>query len=584
MPRTTDTDKLAAPPLPVLGTGVPPAGGADGSRHRAGVPAGSPAGRRAALAAFVEAHVQLLLTALVVLDTALFTGLNIYRMYALRQGFDFLVYEQPIWNTVHGRPFAQSMYSFAPTHLGVDLVLFELWIVPFFALWQSPITLFLLISLGAGLGALPLFLIARDRYGSAVAGLGWAALYLAYLPVGAITLSEFQPRLFSASALLGAYWFYRRERPVAFWLCLLLAITVRSDVGLVVGCFGLYALLARRPWVYSLAPAVVGFGYWAAAVFVIVPALAGGHGFLWQVNYRWLGANSREIVATILRHPLYTAQGGFTLEKGRYLAQLLWPLGFLPLLRPRLLLIPLPILALNLLSEEPVQFDLVHQYQALIVPFLFVAGLEGLAGLWESRGTARARRLLVLGGGAILAAALLLPAWPGNADSRNGLHPGFAPLVPLTLLAIAALPVGLGLLSRRLLPVPAKATIACAALLGLIALQHLAVGSEIITFLKRPGPSPRLAAGQRLIARVPPDAPIAVTSQLGIHLPLREAIYHFPGNDSYDPALIDRAHFVLADRRRDAKERAAVERLQDGGNWRVVAEDAHFVLFERVQR
>ena len=71
----------------------------------------------------------------------------------MRQGFDFLVYEQPIWNTVHGRLFAQSMYSFSPTHLGVDLAFFELWVAPFYALWQSPMTLFILISLGAALGA-----------------------------------------------------------------------------------------------------------------------------------------------------------------------------------------------------------------------------------------------------------------------------------------------------------------------------------------------------------------------------------------------------------------------------------------------
>ena len=48
-------------------------------------------------------------------------------------------------------------------------------------------------------------------------GLAWAVLYLLFLPVGTITLDEFQPRLFAASALLGAYWFYRRGRALAFW-------------------------------------------------------------------------------------------------------------------------------------------------------------------------------------------------------------------------------------------------------------------------------------------------------------------------------------------------------------------------------
>ena len=526
-----------------------------------------------------------LLGLLILAYTLVFTGLNWYRMLALRQGFDFLVYEQPIWNTVHGRPFAQSMYSFSPTHLGVDLAFFELWVAPFYALWQGPVSLFVLISLGAALGAWPLYLIARERLGSPLAGLGWAALYLLFLPVGTITLSEFQPRLFAASALLGAYWFYRRERAVAFWLCLLLAITVRSDVGLVVGMFGVFGMIERRDWRFGLAPAVVGFGYWIAAVFVIIPALADGHGFLWQVNYAWLGEDSRAIVTRIITDPLYTARGVFTLEKGRYLAQLLWPLAFLPLLRPRLLLIPAPILALNLLSGELVQFDLFHQYQALIIPFLFIAAIEGLGDLLGATDPARLRRLMVLGVAAVAGAILLLPIWPGSADSRNGLHPGIDLLVWPILLALVCAPLIIGALLGR----GARRGMVLAATVGglcvLMLLQHLALGSEPQRFLKNPGPSPRLAAAREIIARVPPDAPLAVTSQLGILTPMRQQLYHFPGNSSYDPALVAQAQYVIGDRQRDnRRENGDIEALIASGRWQVITEQDDFVLLRQVGR
>ena len=528
---------------------------------------------------------HLLLGLLIATYTLVFTGLNWYRMLALRQGFDFLVYEQPIWNTVHGRPFAQSMYSFSPTHLGVDLAFFELWVAPFYALRQGPLSLFVIISLGAALGAWPLALIARERFASPLAGVGWAALYLLFLPVGTITLGEFQPRLFAASALFGAYWFYRRERALAFWLCLLLAITVRSDVGLVVGMFGVYGLIARRDWRFGLAPAIVGFGYWLVAVFLIIPALADGHGFLWQVNYAWLGADSRAIATRILTDPLYTARGVFTLEKGRYLAQLLWPLTFLPILRPRLLLIPLPILALNLLSGEAVQFDLFHQYQALIIPFLFIAAIEGLAALLGASGTARLWRLAVLAVAAVVAAALLLPIWPGSAASRNGLHPGIAPLIWPILAAIVAAPLLVGALLRS----GARRGVVLAATVGglcaLMLFQHLALGSEPQRFLKNPRPSPRLAAAREIIAQVPRDAPLAVTSQLGILTPMRQQLYHFPGNSSYDPALVAQARYVIGDRQRDdGREAGDIQALIDSGRWRVIADKSDFVLLEQVGR
>jgi uncharacterized membrane protein len=531
----------------------------------------------------LEANAVPLLVALIAAFTVVCTFLNWYRMRALRQGFDFLVYEQPIWNTVHGRPFAQSMYSFASTHLGVDLVFFELWVAPFYALWQSPMALFILISLGAGLGAWPLFLIAREQFGSSVAGVGWAALYLLYLPVSTIALSEFQPRLFSASALLGAYWFYRRERAVAFWICLLIAITVRSDVGLVVGCFGLFVLLERRSITFGMAPAILGFGYWIAAVFLIIPALADGHGFLWQVNYAWLGEDTRAIVTRIVTDPVYTARGVITLEKGRYLAQLLWPLAFLPLLCPRVLLIAAPILALNLLSGELVQFDLFHQYQALIIPFLFIAAVHGLADLCAAEGTARLRRIAVLVVVAVVAAVLLLPVWANNDDSRNGLHPSISLLIPVIITAFVAAPVAIAVLLRRYAAAVAMPLVV-AGLAVLMGFQHLGLGSEILRFAKNPGPDPRLATAQALIARIPDDAPLAVTSQLGIHVPMRRELYHFPGNSSYDPALVERAEYVLADRKRDNnRENGDIERLLGTGRWRVVVEEASFVLMERVR-
>jgi uncharacterized membrane protein len=533
--------------------------------------------------AFIETYAGPLLALLILAYTVLFSVLNWYRIRTLRQGFDFLVYEQPIWNTVHGRPFEQSMYSFSTTHLGVDLALFELWIAPFYAIWQLPMTLFVLISLGAGLGAWPLFLIARERFSSALIGLGWALLYLIFLPIGTITLAEFQPRLFAASALLGAYWFYRRQRAIPFWICLLIALTVRSDVGLVVGTFGLYALLERRDARFGVIPAIVGFGYWLVAVFLIIPALANGHGFLWQVNYTWLGENTRAIVTTVVTHPLYTAQGVFTLEKGRYLAQLLWPLAFLPLLRPRLLLIPAPILILNLLSGELVQFDLFHQYQALIIPFLFIGAIEGLAILRASEGTARLWRLGVLGVAAIVATVLLLPIWPGSADDRNGLHPTIRPLLWLTLLALLLAPFAIGAILRRWPRAATALPLTLGGLVVLMLLQQLALGSDLLRFLKNPHASPRLAAAQEIIALVPADAPLAVTSQLGIQVPMRRYLYHFPGNSSYDPALVARAAYVIGDRQRDdGREAGDIDALVKSGRWQIVADRDDFVLLRQI--
>lgn len=530
--------------------------------------------------AWAERHANVLLTVLIVLAGALFTAINIWRIGALRQGFDVLFYEQPIWNTVHGRPFAQSAVAIAPTDLGLDLMWFELWVAPIYALWQSPVMLFALVSAGAALGALPLFLLARERFGSPVAGLVWAILYLAYLPVSSIAVWEFQPRLFSATALLFAVWWYRRGRYRLYWLALVIAISVRSDVGLAVGALGALIALDRRARRLGVATLVFGFGYWLLAVYVVVPALSGGAGFHWQVNYEWLGATSGEMLRTMIRRPLFVLSNAFTLDKLRYLAQLLFPLGCLPFLKPRWVIPALPILALNLLSDRAVQFDIYHQYQALIVPFLFLAGIYGLADFLESDGRAALARWVLLGSAVFAVAVVLWPLWPGNATSRNALNHTFAPLVWITLVAIAASPIVVGLARLRIRPSRRLVPIA-GALLLLMALQHVLMGSEVVRMLKHPGPSPRLPAARAIVAAIPPDAPLAVTSQLGIQVPMRQDLYAFPGNDLYDPALVQRAQYVLGDRQRSAEESAEIDRLLASGRWRMVREEAGFVLLER---
>src|SRR5205085_1837736 len=80
------------------------------------------------------------------------------------------------------------------------------------------------------------------------------------------------------------------------------------------------------------------------------------------------------------------AQGVFTAAKIRYTFDLLLPFAFLPLLRPRILLIPLPIYALNMLSAYENQFSIVHHYNALIVPWLAVAAIEAVGDIVAGRG------------------------------------------------------------------------------------------------------------------------------------------------------------------------------------------------------
>ena len=88
---------------------------------------------------------------------------------------------------------------------------------------------------------------------------------------------------------------------------------------------------------------------------------------------------------TLVARPWRWAPVMLTLPKLAYLAAMLAPLGFLPLLAPRALAAALPGLAMNLLSLDPVLFNYRSQYQSFVLPFFVLASVDGYARLRQWR-------------------------------------------------------------------------------------------------------------------------------------------------------------------------------------------------------
>ena len=73
-------------------------------------------------------------------------------------------------------------------------------------------------------------------------------------------------------------------------------------------------------------------------------------------------------------------------ERLKYLIYLFGALGFIPLLRPGILLITIPVLAHSLMSSEPLHYGFTYHYTAgLIIPNIiaFSEGLPKAKKIWE---------------------------------------------------------------------------------------------------------------------------------------------------------------------------------------------------------
>lgn len=496
----------------------------------------------AALQAFDHVAPALLGVAMLLYIAVIFAASK-WQLDGLHMGFDPLVYEQPLWNTLHGHIAEQSALSYTKSAFGQDLFLFHFVLLPFYAVKETTATLLFLQTVGAALGALAVYLIARDALPrTRVVPLLFGVLLLSYVPMQNANLYEVQPRLFAATFLLFAYWCMTRGYAVGFWVCLLLAIINRNDTALVIAMLGLYGVLTRRRALFSWAPMIFAVAYWVLAVFVIIPVITGGAQFSYLQNYDWLGATMGDIVRTIVTHPFFVARTAFGPDRWQYVVSLLFPLAFLPLLAPRPLLLALPPFLINIFAGDHYKYqrDIFHQYSALLVPGLFIA--------------------------AILAVAAL----------ANGTHPLYR-LLPR--------------IKEGLRRAPTTAISACLVLV-MLALSFVQFAytkpDKVASWAENGGQlsqadKNRVASVDLLIAMIPKDAPLSVTSLAATRVPLRRALYEFPGNEFYDATLINRAEYVLGDRRRDnGTEGAVLDRLKASGQWQLVKRQGDFELLHRI--
>ena len=154
----------------------------------------------------------------------------------LTRAFDLGIYDQAVWNTLHGQWFRSKIEE------GWDILLADhvqpilLPIALLYSVWQSPKTLLLIQTIGLALGALPVYWLARDGLQSLLASiaesdgeatgvgpsasnalvelaaLAFAAVYLLHPALHSANLDEFHPGTLAAPLLLYALYFMRQRR------------------------------------------------------------------------------------------------------------------------------------------------------------------------------------------------------------------------------------------------------------------------------------------------------------------------------------------------------------------------------------
>jgi uncharacterized membrane protein len=459
------------------------------------------------------------------------------------EGFDLAIYDQAVWNTIHGRWF-RSTYEPGYDNLLADHV--EPILLPIsllYFVWDSANALLVLQTIVLALGALPVYWLARDALRAALyseqpsgqrapvgpadlgspvpiqlSALAFALVYLLQPALHSANLYEFHPSALAICFLLFALYFMRKRQVIPFFVFIVLTMSTKEVMPLTTLAVGLYILAARREWLVGVVTSALSVAWFLLALFVVVPHFnPGGQSLYFSfAYYSWLGSSEGDILVRLITHPGLILQRVTSQTGPAYLAGLLGPVAYVSLLGLPVLLLASPALILNALSQIPPQHSsaFYYHYAVAIVPFVVVGAIDGVAFLTRSVGPLIRR---------------LRPATLRLARPRS-----------LVAILLSALILAASLVAQRqhgYLPFSRD--------------FYLAADSERATAIKE------------IAAEVPPEASVSSAWYAAPFLSHREDLFYYPDELDADYQLVDVSYRIWPIHPRDRYD-AIRQTLQDG--------------------
>jgi len=300
--------------------------------------------------------------------SAFFTCYLTMKHYAFRTlMFDLGLYDHWFWTAFKSGPAAAGI-----PHNSLTLYI----LLPFYALYPSPVTLIVLQSIIVPLAAIPLYLLARLQLKDRMLALLVTALFLLYPPLHGLSQFDFHVEMFLPPLALTALYYLHMERWRQYIVASIIMLATMEYAAYIVLMMGVYQIIVYRKNLKLIKMKPVSrlkFSFaknMLTGLVIVMLALA-------YFGASTILSNMRLSVG----NPM-PGEGAFNLKnlevmkemKASYVCKIFGPVAFLPLLSPAPLLMALPWLVHITFTTEPEYLKIFNQYSAFTAPFIF-AGL-----------------------------------------------------------------------------------------------------------------------------------------------------------------------------------------------------------------
>ncbi len=303
------------------------------------------------------------------LDLAIFTNI----LYNLKDSFS-------LFSSIQG-------HSYLGDHITPIIIL----LIPLFTIAPHAITLLLIqtiILAGTSFAVYYLvktFLTTRELNGRIYDQLPLiiALLYLINPLIWNTNLFEFHIIIFAPILIFLTFIFYWQNKFTPFILSLLGTCLVREDMALIVLMISIIAWIDKKPWKYRIAPFIIGIIYFSFTFWLLSQNTGGNFRFF--IYYSWLGDSVVKIIKNIFLHPEIWIKHIVSLGTTDMLVGLLFPFLFLPLRKPKYLLLSLFPLGQFLFTQSGGSNLIVQtHYSMLFFPALLIASIDGIVSILDN--------------------------------------------------------------------------------------------------------------------------------------------------------------------------------------------------------
>lgn len=339
--------------------------------------------------------------------TIIFTGIAVwkYENFLYSESGDLTIFEQVIYNTLHGRPFYSTCDG--QNHFGVHNSPILALLVPFAALIHVPYVLYFFTVLSIAVSAIPIYLIARDETGDEVLAFFLLSCYIMLPGLVGQVYQSFHEINMVLPFLTFSFYYFVKERFYPFVAMFILGLTVKEDVSLTLFMYSVYATIKKREMKWRIFPAVISIVWLLLSVKVIIPFFNNSHSYPMISYLSDIGSSFSDIIANTLASPQNTLQRLLQPDKLFYIIILLLPLGMVLPFFSAEVVFAVPSLFLNMLveserfrsvqAETPLGMAYLPRHMSVMVSvFLFISVIYSIKKISSAFGKYSKRAMSIL--------------------------------------------------------------------------------------------------------------------------------------------------------------------------------------------